>query len=103
MAAWAASVMADNIKIDTKIICQGEFLSISRRFPEVVNVFMMTMAVVGGLQARISSMATGKFSYKQYKHLFWSVAIIRMKNLFGRNTPLVEHYLQTTTTQLLTL
>ena len=52
MAAWAASVMADNIKIDTKIICQAEFLScsISRRFPEVVNVFMMTMAVVGGLQ-----------------------------------------------------
>ena len=42
--------MADNIKIDTKIICQGEFLSISRRFPEVVNVFMMTMAVVCGLQ-----------------------------------------------------
>ena len=53
MAAWAASVMADNIKIDTKIICLGGFLSgfISRRFPEVVNVFMMTMAVVGGLQA----------------------------------------------------
>ena len=101
MAAWVASVMADSIKIDTKIICQGEFLSISRRFPEVVNVFMMTMVVVGGL--RISSVATGKFSYKQYKHLFWSVAIIRMKNLFGRNTPLVEHYLQTTTTQLLNL
>ena len=39
--------------------------------------------------SRISSVATGKFSYKQYKHLFWSVAIIRMKNLFGRNTPLV--------------
>ena len=45
--------MADNIKMDTKIICLGGFLSgsISRRFPEVVNVFMMTMAVVGGLQA----------------------------------------------------
>ena len=53
MAAWAASVMADNIKIDTKIICQGGFLSgsISRRFSEVVNVFMMTMAVVRGLLA----------------------------------------------------